>query len=78
MADPRVQAIASKAIEGAKIKYPDYPPGSGATWPDVYIAPREAELFAHAALEALERAGFRIVPKDSGPAKAPPQKPPSR
>ena len=65
MADARLLVIASKAIEAAKIKYPDYPPGSGATWPDIYIAPREAELFAHAALEGIERAGFRIVPKDS-------------
>jgi len=76
MPDQRVQAIATKAIEGAKIRYPDYPPGSGATWPDVYIAPREAELFAHAALEAIERAGFRIVPKESAPT-GPPQKKPA-
>jgi len=65
MADARLLAIASKAIEAAKIRYPDYPPGSGATWPDIYIASREAELFAHAALEAIEKAGFRIAPKDS-------------
>jgi hypothetical protein len=64
MTEARVLAIASKAIEGAKINYPDYPPGSGATWPDVYITPREATLFAFAALEALENAGFKIVPKD--------------
>jgi hypothetical protein len=74
MADARLLAIASKAIEGAKIRYPDYPPGSGATWPDIYIAPREAELFAHAALEAIEKAGFRIVPKDSPAAPPTPRK----
>jgi hypothetical protein len=70
MPDLRVQAIASKAIEGAKIRYPDYPPGSGASWPDVYVAQREAELFAHAALEAIERAGFKIVPKAAASAPA--------
>jgi len=63
MAEARLLAIASKAIEDAKINYPDYPPGSGASWPDVYVAPREATLFAFAALEALEKAGFEIVPK---------------
>jgi hypothetical protein len=78
MADARLLVIASKAIEGAKIRYPDYPPGSGATWPDIYIAPREAELFAHAALEAIEKAGFKIMPKDSATAPAAPKKSESR
>jgi hypothetical protein len=64
MAEALPLVIASKAIEEAKIKYPDYPPGSGATWPDVYVTPREATLFAFAALEALEKAGLKIVPKD--------------
>ena len=64
MAEALPLAIASKAIEGAKLKYPDYPPGSGATWPDVYITSREATLFAFAALEAIDKAGFKVVPKD--------------
>jgi hypothetical protein len=64
MTEARLLAIASKAIEEAKIKYPDYPPGSGASWPDVYIATREATLFGFAALEAIDKAGFKIVPKD--------------
>jgi hypothetical protein len=64
MAESLPLAIASKAIEGAKIRHPDCPPGRGATWPNVYITPREATLFAFAALEALENAGFKIAPKD--------------
>jgi hypothetical protein len=64
MAEARLLAIAGKAIEEAKIRFPDYPPGSGASWPDVYIETREATLFAFAALEAIDKAGFKIVSKD--------------
>jgi len=53
-----------KSIEAARISFPGYPPGSGAPWPPVYVEPREARLFAHAALEAIDRAGFALVRKE--------------
>ena len=49
------------AIQTAKIAYPDYERESGTKWPG------EAQLFAFAALRALDRAGFDIVPKKDKP-----------
>ncbi len=64
MAKGQLLAIISKGIEGARINFPDYPLGSGAPWGPVYVEAREARLFAHAALEAIDRAGFAIIPKE--------------
>ena len=40
------------------------PKGSGEPWGLVYVEAREARLFSHAALEAMDRAGFAIIPKE--------------
>jgi hypothetical protein len=55
------------AIQTAKIAYPDYERESGTKWPDEHLDPAEAQLFAFAALRALDRAGFDIVPKKDKP-----------
>jgi hypothetical protein len=46
------------AIQTAKIAYPDYERESGTKWPDEHLDPAEAQLFAFAALRALDGAGF--------------------
>jgi hypothetical protein len=55
------------AIQTARIAYPDYERESGAKWPDKHLDPAEAQLFAFAALRALDGAGFDIVPKKDKP-----------
>jgi hypothetical protein len=55
------------AIQTAKIAYPDYERESGTKWPDKHLDPAEAQLFAFAALRALDGAGFDIVPKKDSP-----------
>ena len=50
-----------------KIAYPDYERESGTKWPDKHLDPEEAQLFAFAALRALDGAGFDIVPKKDKP-----------
>jgi hypothetical protein len=55
------------AIQTAKIAYPDYERESGTKWPDKHLDPAEAQLFAFAALRALDGAGFDIVPKKDKP-----------
>ena len=64
MAKGQLLAVVSRAIEAARINFPGYPPGSGAPWPPVYVQSREARLFAHAALDAIDRAGFALVRKE--------------
>jgi hypothetical protein len=54
------------AIQTAKIAYPDYERESGTKWPDKHLDPAEAQLFAFAALRALDGAGFDIVPNSPG------------
>ena len=51
------------AIQTARIAYPEYGRESGAKWPDTHLDSAEAQLFAFAALRALDGAGFDIVPK---------------
>ena len=51
------------AIQTARIAYPE----SGTKWPDKHLDPAEAQLFAFAALRALDGAGFDIVPKKDKP-----------
>jgi hypothetical protein len=48
------------AIQTARIAYPDYERESGTKWPDEHLDPAEAQLFAFAALRALDGAGFDI------------------
>jgi hypothetical protein len=55
------------AIQTAKIAYPDYERESGTKWPDKHLDPAEAQLFAFAALRALDGAGFDIVPRKDKP-----------
>src|SRR5271165_3839402 len=60
------------AIQTAKIAYPDYERESGTKWPDKHLDPAEAQLFAFAALRALDGAGFdtsqrKISPMPTGP-----------
>jgi hypothetical protein len=55
------------AIQTARIDYPDYERESGNKWPGMHLDPAEAQLFAFAALRALDVAGFEIVPKKEGP-----------
>ena len=55
------------AIQTAKIAYPDYERESGTKWPDKHLDPAEAQLFAFAALRALDGAGFDIVPRKGKP-----------
>jgi hypothetical protein len=52
------------AIQTAKIAYER---GSVTKWPDKHLDPGEAQLFAFAALKALDGAGFDIVPKKDKP-----------
>ena len=55
------------AIQAARITYPDYERENGTKWPDERLDPAEAQLFAFAALRALDGAGFDIVPKKEKP-----------
>jgi hypothetical protein len=55
------------AIQTARIAYPEYERESGAKWPDKQLDPAEAQLFAFAALRALDAAGFDIVPRKDKP-----------
>jgi hypothetical protein len=52
-----------QAIQVARQTYPGYERESGTQWPDIALDPAEALLFAFAALRALDKAGFEIVPK---------------
>jgi hypothetical protein len=56
-----------QAIQVARQAYPDYERESGTQWPDMALDPAEALLFAFAALRALDKAGFEIVPKQGKP-----------
>ena len=60
----QLMGVISRAIEAARINFPGYPPGSGAPWPQVYVQSKEARLFAHAALDAIDRAGLALVRKE--------------
>jgi hypothetical protein len=55
------------AIQAARVAYPDYEQESGTKWPDTPLDPTEAQLFAFAALRALDGAGFDLVPKKAKP-----------
>ena len=55
------------AIQSARSAYPEYERESGTVWPDTHLDPAEAQLFAFAALRALDGAGFEIVPRKSKP-----------
>ena len=55
------------AIQSARSAYPGYERESGTVWPDTHLDPAEAQLFAFAALRALNGAGFEIVPRKSKP-----------
>ncbi len=56
------------AIQTARIAHPEYERESGTKWPDEQLDPAEAQLFAFAALKALDAAGFDIVPRKDKPA----------
>jgi hypothetical protein len=56
-----------QAIQVARQTYPGYERESGTQWPDIALDPAEALLFAFAALRALDKAGFEIVPKKGRP-----------
>ena len=56
------------AIQTARIAYPEYEREGGTKWPDEHLDPAEAQLFAFAALRALDGAGFDIVPRKAKPA----------
>ena len=45
------------AIQTVRIAYPDYERETGTKWPDKHLDPAEAQLFAFAALRALDGAG---------------------
>jgi len=55
--------LMKQAIQNARQIYPDYERESGTRWPDTGLDPAEAQLFAFAALKALDDAGFEVVPK---------------
>jgi len=54
-------------IQAARVAYPDYEQESGTKWPDKRLDSTEAQLFAFAALRALDGAGFDVVPKKAKP-----------
>ena len=54
-------------IQAARVAYPDYEQESGTKWPDKRLDSTEAQLFAFAALRALDGAGFDIVQKKDKP-----------
>jgi hypothetical protein len=55
------------AIQTASSAHPGYERESGTKWPEAHLDPAEAQLFAFAALSALDGAGFEIVPKKIKP-----------
>ncbi|MGP0007638.1 MAG: hypothetical protein ACLPIG_02825 [Methylocella sp.] len=55
------------AIQTARIAYPDYEREGGTKWPEERLDPAEAQLFAFAALKALDGAGFDIVSRKDKP-----------
>ncbi len=55
------------AIQSARSAYPAYERESGTVWPDTHLDPAEAQLFAFAALKALDGAGFEIVQRKNKP-----------
>ncbi len=55
------------AIQTARTAYPDYERESGAKWPETHLDPAEAQLFAFAALRALDGAGFDVVRRKDKP-----------
>jgi hypothetical protein len=59
--------VMKMAIQTARTSYPDYERESGTKWPGEHLDPAEAQLFAFAALKALDGAGFDIVPKKDKP-----------
>jgi hypothetical protein len=61
--------VAKKAIEKARIVYPSYECEAGTKWPETHLDPAEAQLFAFAALRALDQAGYEVVKKDDLEAK---------
>jgi hypothetical protein len=65
MADPL--QVARRAITFARTTYPSYERDDGTQWPIAPLDPKEAQLFAFAALRALDQAGFEIVPKKAKP-----------
>jgi hypothetical protein len=61
-----ILAIATKAIETARIDYPNYSAAPGTSWPLDSVSKDEAQLFAYATLQALVTAGV-ITLKDARP-----------
>jgi hypothetical protein len=59
--------VMKSAIQTARVAYSDYERESGTKWPEKHLDPAEAQLFAFAALRALDGAGFDIVPKKEKP-----------
>ncbi len=55
------------AIQNARIAHPEYEREGGTKWPEEHLDPAEAQLFAFAALKALDGAGFDIVPRKDRP-----------
>jgi hypothetical protein len=55
------------AIQTARIAHPEYEREGGTKWPEEHLDPAEAQLFAFAALKALDAAGFDIVPRKGKP-----------
>ncbi len=56
------------AIQTARIAYPEYEREPGTKWLEEHVDPAEAQLFAFAALKALDGAAFDIVPRKAKPA----------
>ena len=59
--------LMKQAIQTARQNYPDYERESGTRWLDASLEPAEAQLYAFAALKALDNADLEIVPKKAKP-----------
>jgi hypothetical protein len=55
--------LAKRAIQKARIVYPGYECDAGTKWPKTALESAEAQLFAFAALRALDLAGYEVVKK---------------
>ncbi len=52
-------AIIAKAIETARLDFPEHP--YGGRWDQSKVDPADAQLFARAAVAALKNGGFQIA-----------------
>lgn len=65
MTDSEVLDLFRSAIQNARIAYPTFP-DSAKRWDQSTLSSEEAHLFAHAANEALRKAGLKVVKKEDG------------